>query len=134
MLEAMTLLTASLECVSPITLANCCRKAGVGSESQARSQADDDGLFKLFVVQFEEFQDRCESPIDFTVDDYVVADEVNFSLKVHLLTDYEIIALVAKTPLDVAEHKDKNEENDTDLKMSPPKRDQVHQAIEVLQS
>ena len=35
MLEAMTLLTAAWECVSPITLVNWFRKAGISSESQA---------------------------------------------------------------------------------------------------
>ena len=47
MLEAMALLTAAWEYVSPITLINCFRKAGISSESQARSQPDVDDLFKL---------------------------------------------------------------------------------------
>ena len=75
MLVAMTLLTAAWECVSPTTLVNCFRKAGISSESQARNQYDDDDPFKLLAGQPEKFQDRCESPIDFTVDGYVDADE-----------------------------------------------------------
>ena len=51
MLEAMTLLTAAWECVSPITLVNCFRKAGISSESQARSQSDDDDPFKLLACR-----------------------------------------------------------------------------------
>ena len=47
MLEALTLLTAVWECVSPITLVNYFRKAGISSESQARSQSDGDDPFKL---------------------------------------------------------------------------------------
>ena len=74
MLEAMTLLTVAWECVSPITLVNCFRKAGMSSESQALSQSDDDDPFKLLAAQLEEFQDKCESPSDFTVDGYVDAD------------------------------------------------------------
>ena len=58
MLEAMTLLTAALECVSPITLVNYFKKASINSENQARSQFDDDDLFKLFAAQLQEFQDR----------------------------------------------------------------------------
>ena len=50
MLEAMALLTAAWECVSPITLINCFRKAGISSESQARSQPDVDDLFKLLAA------------------------------------------------------------------------------------
>ena len=65
MLELMTLLTAAWECISRITLVNCFRKAGINSESQARSQSDDDDPFKLLAAQLEEFNDRCESPIDF---------------------------------------------------------------------
>ena len=75
MLEAMTLLTVAWECVSPTTLVNCFRKAGISSESQARSQSDDDDPFKLLAAQLEEFQGRCESPIDFAVDGYVDTDE-----------------------------------------------------------
>ena len=48
MLEAMTLLTAAWKWVSPTTLLKCFMKAGVSSESQARSQSDDDDPFKLF--------------------------------------------------------------------------------------
>ena len=58
MLEAMTLLIAAWECVSPITLLNRFRKAGINSESQARSQSDDDDPFKLLAAQLEEFQDK----------------------------------------------------------------------------
>ena len=130
----MTLLTAAWECVSPITLVNCFRKASISSESQARSQSDDDDPFKLLAVQVEEFQDRCESPIDFAVDGYVDADEDIVTSKAHLLTDSEIIARVTQTQLDAAEHDDENEEDDVDREMSPPRRDQVRQAIEILQS
>ena len=35
--------------------------------------------------------------------------------------------------LDAAKHDDDNEEDDVDQEMSPPRRDQVHQAIENLQ-
>ena len=64
-LEFMTLLTAAWECISRITLVNCFRKAGINSESQARSQSDDDDPFRLLAAHLEEFHDRCESPIDF---------------------------------------------------------------------
>ena len=75
MLEAMTLLTAAWGWVSPITLVNCFRKEGISSESQARSQSDDDDRFKLLAAQLEEFQDMYESLINFTVDGYVDAGE-----------------------------------------------------------
>ena len=58
-LEVMTLLTAAWECISPITLLNCFRKDGIISESQARSQSDDDDPFKLNTAQLEELQGRC---------------------------------------------------------------------------
>ena len=134
MLEAMTLLTAALECVSPITLVNYFKKASINSENQARSQFDDDDLFKLFAAQLQEFQDRCESPIDFTVDGYVDADEDVVTSEAHLLTDSEIIARVTQTQLDAAEHDDENEKDVVNQEMSPPRRDQVPQAIEILQS
>ena len=134
MLKAMTLLTAAWESISPITLVNCFRKTGISSESQTRSQSGDDDLFKLLSAQFEEFQDRCGSPIDFTVDGYVDAYEDVVTSEAHLLTDSEIIARVTQTLLDVAEHDDENEEDDVDQEMSPPRRDQVCQAIEILQS
>ena len=84
-LEVMTLLTAAWECISPITLLNCFRKAGIIPESQARSQSDDDDLFKLHIAQLEELQGRCESPINFTVDGYVDADEDVVTSEVNLL-------------------------------------------------
>ena len=133
MLEAMTLLTAAWECVSQITLVNCFRKAGISSEGQARSQSDDDDPFKLLLAQLEEFQDRCESPIDFTVAGYVDADENVVTSEVHLLKDSEIIVRVTQMQLDAAEHDDENEEDVVDREMSPPSKDQDRQAIEILQ-
>ena len=55
MLEAMTLLTAAWESVSQETLVNCFKKAGIISESQVRSQSDDDDPFKLLDVQLKDF-------------------------------------------------------------------------------
>ena len=86
-LEAMTWLTAAWECVSPITLVNCFRKAGINSESQARSKSDNDDPFKLLAAELEEFQGRCESLINFTVDGYVDADGDVVTSEAHLLTD-----------------------------------------------
>ena len=112
LLEAMTLLTAAWECVSSITLVNCFRKGGISSEDQARSQSDDDDPFNLPVAQLEEFQDRCETPINFTVDGYVDAGEDVITSETHLLTDSEIIARVTQTQLHAAEHNDENDEDD----------------------
>ena len=134
MLEAMTLLTVAWECASPITLENCFRKAGMSSESQALSQSDDDDPFKLLAAQLEEFQDKCQSPSDFTVDGYVDADEDVVTSEAHLLTESQIIARVTQTQLDAAEHDDENEEDNVDREMLTPRRDQVRQAIEILQS
>ena len=80
----------------------------------------------MLAAQLEEFQDRCESPIDFTVDGNVDPDEDVVTSEAHLLTDSEIIAQVTQTHLDAAEHDDENEENDIDWEISPPRRDQVH--------
>ena len=87
MLEVMTLLTAAWNCVSPITLVNCFRKVSIKSESQAQSQSNDDYPFKLLAAQPEEFQDRCESRIDFTVDGYVDAVKDVVTSEAHLLAD-----------------------------------------------
>ena len=130
MLEAMTLLTAGLEYVSPITLVNCFRNGGISSESQTRSQSDDDDLFKLFAAQLEEFHNRCESGVN----GYVDADEDDVTSEARLLTDSEIIARVTQMQLDVAEDDDENEEDDADWEISPPRRDQVRQAIDIPQS
>ena len=130
----ITLLTVAWECVSSITLVNCFRTAGMNSESQALSQSDDDDPFKLLAAQLEEFQDKCESASDFRVDRYVDADEDVVPSAAHLLTESEIIARVTQTQLDAAEHDDENEEDNVDRKMLPPRRDQVRQAIEILQS
>ena len=86
MLEAMTLLTVAWECVSSITLVNCFREDDISSESEARSQSDGDDPFKLLSAQLKEFHDRCQSPIDFTVDSYVDADENVATSEAHLLT------------------------------------------------
>ena len=132
-LEATILLDAAWKSVSPVALVNSFSKAGISSESQAQSQPnDDDDLFKLLASQIEEFQDRCESPINFTVDGCIDAGEDVVTSEAHLLTDSEIIAQVTQTQLDAAEHDDKNEEDDVDWEMSPPRRDQVQQAIEFL--
>ena len=130
----MTLLTEAWRCVSPETLVNCFRKAGISSESQVRSQSDDNDPFKLLVAQLEEFHNRCESPIDFTVDGYVDADEDVVNSEAHLLTYSKIITRVTQTQFDAAENDDENEEDDVDQEMSPPKRDHVCQAIEILHS
>ena len=132
MLEAMTLLTSAWECISPITLVNCLKKDGISSESQSGSQSDDNKPFKLLAAQLEEFQDRCKSPIHFTVDGYVDADEDVVTSEAHFLTDSEIIARVTQMQLDAAEHDDENEGDDVDWERTPPRRDQVHQAIEIL--
>ena len=134
MLEAITLLTVAWECVSPITLVNCFRKAGMSSVSQALSQSDDDDPFKLLAAQLEEFQGKCESSSDFTVDGYVDADEDVVTSEAHILTESEIIARVTQSQLDAAEHDDENEEDNVDREMLPPRRDQVRQAIAILQS
>ena len=78
----------------------------------------------MLAAHFEEFQDRCESPIDFTVDGYVDADEDVVTSEAHFLKDSEIIVRVTQTQLD-AEHDVKNEEDDVDREMSPPRKDQV---------
>ena len=134
MFEAMTLLTAAWECVSPITIVNCFRKTGISSESQVRNQTVDDDKFKLLAPQLKEFQDRCESPIDFTVDGYVDANEDVVTSEAHLLKDSEIIIRVNQTQLDPAKHDDENEKDDVDRPPSPPRMDQVRQAIEILHS
>ena len=77
-------------------MVNCFRKAGISSESQPQSQSVDDDPFKLLAAQHEEFQDRCESPIDFTVNDHVDADEDVANSEANLLTDSEIIARVTQ--------------------------------------
>ena len=87
----------------------------------------------MLAAQLEEFQERCESPTDFTVDGYVGADEDVVTSEAHILTDSEIIARVTQTQLNAAEHDDENEEDDVDRGMSPPRRDRVCQAIEILQ-
>ena len=114
-------------------MVNCFKKPVKSSESQARSQSDDDDPIKLLAAQLEEFQDSCESPIDFTVDGYVDADEDVVTSEAHLLTDSEIIARVTQTQLDAAEHDDENEEDDVDREMQPPRKNQVRQAIEILE-
>ena len=119
----------------PIILVNCIRKAGISSETQARSQSVDKDPFTLLGAQLKEFHDRCESSINFTFHGYVDGDEdVVLTSEGHPLADSEIIARVTQTQLDVLEHDDENEEDDADRKMSPPRTDQVRQAIKILQS
>ena len=99
-----------------------------------RNQTVDDDTFKLLAPQLKEFQDRCESPIDFTVDGYVDANEDVATSEAHLLKDSEIIIRVNQTQLDPAKHDDENEKDDVDREVSPPRMDQVRQAIETLHS
>ena len=115
-------LTNNINC----SLISCSRKAGISSASQPRSQSDDDDPFKLLPAQHEEFQDRCESPIDFTGNDYVDANEDVATSEAHLFPDSEIIARVTQTYLDAAEHDDENQKDDVDQEMSPPRRNQVY--------
>ena len=72
--------------------------------------------------------------IDFTVDGYVDADEDVVTSETHLLSNSEIIARGTQTQLDAAEHHDENEDDDVDQEMTPPRRDQVRQAIELFHS
>ena len=86
-------------------------------------------------AELKEFHDRCESSINFTFHGYVDADEdVAVTSEGHPQADSEIIARVTQTQLDVLEHDDENEEDDADRKMSPPRTDQVRQAVKILQS
>ena len=55
-------------------------------------------------------------------------------LQKHIYWQIEIIDWVTQTQLDAAEHDDGNEEDDVDWDMSPPRKDQVRQATEILQS
>ena len=89
MLEAMTLLNAAWECVSPTALVNYFRKASISSESQARSQFDDDDPFKLLAAPIEEFQGKCKPPLNFTVNGSVDADKDVITSEVHFLADSE---------------------------------------------
>ena len=88
----------------------------------------------MLAAQLKEFQDKYESPTNFTVDGYIDADEGLITSETHLLTDREIIAQVTQMQLDAAEHDDENEEDYVDREMPPPRRDQVRQAIGILQS
>ena len=88
----------------------------------------------MLAAQLKEFQDKFESPTNFTVDGYIDADEGVITSETHLLTDREIIAQVTQMQLDAAEHDDENEEDYVDREMPPPRRDQVRQAIGILQS
>ena len=122
MLEAMTLLNAAWEYVSPITLVDCSRKAGISSESQAQGKSGEDDPFKLFAGHLEKFQGKSECPIDVTVDVYVDKHEDVVTSEAHLLTDSEIITRVTQTQLDAAENDDKNEEDDVDETVINSKR------------
>ena len=82
----------------------------------------------MLAAQLEECQDRCESLIDVTVDGYLDADEDFVTSEAHLVTDSEIITRVTQTQLDEADHDDKNEQDDVDSEMSPPRRDQFRHA------
>ena len=88
----------------------------------------------MLAAQLEEFQDKYESPTNFTVDGYIDANEGVITSETHLLTDHEIIAQVTQMQLDAAEHDDENEEDYVDWEMPPPRSDQVRQAIGILQS
>ena len=88
----------------------------------------------MLAAQLKEFQDKFESPTNFTVDGYIDADEGVITSETHLLTDREIIAQVTQMQLDAAEHDDENEEDYVDREMPPPRRGQVRPAIGILQS
>lgn len=136
-LEAMILLTAAWDCVSRETVVNCFKKAGISTENQELSQSDYDDPFKLLAEQLEEFQDRSESPlVDFTVDDYINADEDVTTSEIHAMTDAEIIAQVTRSQHDPSDETEDNEdeEEDVDLEMLPPRKYEIRHAFEVLQS
>ena len=86
----------------------------------------------LLAAQLEEFQGKCETPLDFTVDGYILAEKDVVTSEVHFLTDSEIIARVTQPQFDAAE--DDNENEDADREVPPPRRDQDRQAFEILQS
>ena len=118
MLDSMTLLTATWECVSQETLVNFFKKAGISSASSVRSQSDDDDPFKLVHAQFKDFQDKCKSVlVDFTVDGYVDTDEDVLTSETHVIKDAEIITRVTQSQydtLDVIEDKHRDEGEDID--------------------
>lgn len=104
----------------------------MSSKTQARSQSDENSPFKLRAAQLEEFQDKLEHTIEFTVRDYVDEDVV--TSEVHLLTDYKIIGQFTQTELDAAEDDNENDEDDVDREISQPWRDQIRQTLEILRS
>ena len=86
-------------------LVTCFRKAGIISESEARSQSDDYDPIKILAVRLEDFQDSYQSPLDFRVDVYVDAEE-DVTSEAYLLTAYKIITRVTQTHLDATENDD----------------------------
>ena len=81
----------------------------------------------LLAAQLEEFQGKCESPLAFTVDGYILVEKDVVTSEVYFLTDSEIIARVTEPQFDAAE--DDNENEDADTEVPPPRRDQVHEAL-----
>ena len=72
--------------------------------------------------------------IEFRVDKYVDVDEDVLTLETNVMTDGEITARVTQSHYDTSDDDNGDEEEDVDWEMSPPRKDDIRQAFEVLQS
>ena len=86
----MILLTAASDRVSSQILVNCFKKAVFSPSCQLQSESDDTDPLKILTDNLDEPRDKCEAPVDFTIEDYCDADEDVTTSEVHALFDQVI--------------------------------------------
>ena len=137
-LEAMILLTAAWDRVSSVTLVNCFRKAGISSNHQLQSLADDDDPFKFLMEQVDELKKLEGESVDFTVEEFLDADKDTLTCETQSLSAQEILLLptqpLNETNADTDAVDGENDDEEVDFVMTPPSNSEVLNALKVLQT
>ena len=138
MLLAMHMLVSAWDRVSPSTIQNCFRAAGISQQSQECAVADDDDPFDMLVEEIDNLRERAPelAPENVTADTVIECDNDTATFDAAPLTDEDILSEVRQsTSSDFGEEEGEMDEESVEIvdePLTPPSQCELRQAIEVL--
>ena len=133
LLSGMQMLCSAWDSVDSSTIVNCFAKCGISSESQEAAVSDKDDPFKELQDEIDHLRE-CHPgsvPDDIDAAVFVEVDEDVVSTEPPLTVD-EILAEFNDDPTEHV-NDDENQEDEEDEPVQCPKRDELFDAIELLQ-